>query len=181
MLRNDAATQAPAGLEGLLLQREIEHFLFREAQLLDHREFESWYALLADDVHYYMPLRTNRARREQHLEYSKPDESAFFDDDKASMWMRIKKHLSPSGWAEDPPSRTRHLVANVIVEEEDGDLYSVSSAFLLYRSRSERQVDIMAGERQDRLRRRGASFEIASRTILLDQATLLSNNISFFF
>jgi biphenyl 2,3-dioxygenase beta subunit len=181
MLQSDAATRPPAGLEALLVQREIEQFLFREAQLLDHRRFEEWYALLADDVHYFMPIRTNRTRREQHLEYSSADESAFFDDDKASMWMRIKKHLSPSGWAEDPPSRTRHIVSNVIVEEDDGGLYAVSSAFLLYRSRSERQVDIMAGERRDRLRRRGSSFEIAARTILLDQATLLSNNISFFF
>lgn len=181
MLQSDVAARLPAGVEALLLQREVEQFLFREAQLLDHRRFEDWYALLADDLHYFMPIRTNRARRQQDLEYTGAQESAYFDDDKASMRARLKKQLSPSGWAEDPPSRTRHIVSNVIVEGEEGGVYAVSSAFLLYRNRAERQLDIFAGERRDRLRRKDGGFEIAARTILLDQATLLSNNISFFF
>jgi biphenyl 2,3-dioxygenase beta subunit len=59
----------------------------------------------------------------------------------------------------------------------------VSSAFILYRNRLERQVDIFAGERRDVLRRadNGLGFKIAKRTILLDQSTLLSNNLSMFF
>ncbi|TAJ18910.1 MAG: benzene 1,2-dioxygenase, partial [Rugosibacter sp.] len=61
--------------------------------------------------------------------------------------------------------------------------YRVSSAFLLYRNRLERQVDIFAGERHDVLRRveGDQQFQIVSRKILLDQSTLLSNNLSMFF
>jgi biphenyl 2,3-dioxygenase beta subunit len=167
----------------LELQHEIEQFLYREAALLDHRKFDQWIDVLAEDIRYFMPLRTNRSRREQDLEYSNDRESAIFDDDKQMMKTRVRKLHAPGSWAEDPPSRTRHIVSNVVVEEERGkESFLVSSAFLTYRNRGERHVDILAGERQDVLRRADnpLGFEIAARTILLDQATLLAYNISFF-
>lgn len=167
-----------------LLQHQVEQFLYREAALLDNRRFDQWIDVLAEDIRYFMPLRTNRSRREQNLEYSNDNESAYFDDGKETMKARVRKIKAPGSWAEDPPSRTRHLVSNVIVEEEiEEGVYLVSSAFLLYRNRSERHVDILAGERRDVLRRADnpLGFEIASRTILLDQATLLAYNLSFFF
>jgi biphenyl 2,3-dioxygenase beta subunit len=53
----------------------------------------------------------------------------------------------------------------------------------VYRNRSERQSDIFSGERRDILRRSegGLGFKIARRTILIDQSTILSNNLSVFF
>ena len=41
-------------------QREIEQFLYHEARLLDQRRFHEWIELLADDIHYWMPVRTSR-------------------------------------------------------------------------------------------------------------------------
>ena len=54
---------------------------------------------------------------------------------------------------------------------------------MLYRSRLEREVEIFVGMRNDVLRRTNseAGFEVAKRTIILDQATLLARNLSFFF
>lgn len=163
---------------------EVEQFLFREAALLDNRKFENWLDVVADDIRYFMPIRTNRSRREQHLEYSGDQDSAYFDDDKEMLKSRVRKLRTPGSWAEEPPSRTRHLVTNVVIEEDLGESrFLVSSAFLLYRNRVERHVDILAGERRDVLRRADnpLGFEIAARTILLDQATLLSYSISFLF
>ncbi len=169
----------------LFLQYEVEQFLYYEAQLLDNRQFEQWLDILADDLHYFMPLRTNRGRREMALEYSNEKESAYFNDNKAFMKARIRKLRSGFSWSEDPPSRTRHIVSNVIIEEDlSNAIYRVNSAFILYRNRLERQVDVFAGERCDVLRRveGGAQqFQIVSRKILLDQATLLSNNLSILF
>jgi hypothetical protein len=63
------------------------------------------------------------------------------------------------------------------------DTYRVTSAFICYRNRSENQVDIWAGERRDIIRRANTrfGFEISKRTIILDQSTLLANNLSVFF
>src|SRR5207248_4877074 len=46
-------------LERLLLEREVEQFLYMEAELLDDRRYSDWIELIADDIHYHMPIRRN--------------------------------------------------------------------------------------------------------------------------
>lgn len=166
------------------LQHEVEQFYSWEAKLLNDRRFEEWFNLLADDIHYFMPIRTTRIMREAGREYSEAREYAHFDDDAHMMRGRLRKITSDVSWSENPASRTRHLVSNVmIIEGESHGEYHVSSIFIVYRNRLERQVDIFAGERKDTLRRTGSDvgFELAKRMILIDQSTILSNNLSFFF
>lgn len=166
------------------LQHEVEQFYYREAQLLDHHKFEAWFDLLEQDIHYWMPIRTTRTKRESDKEYIPAGQYAHFDENHDTLRGRIRQRTSELNWAEEPPSRTRHIVSNVIVRETDtpGTL-EVASAFLVYRNRLERQVDIFAGERRDVLRRanNGLGFKIARRTILIDQSTILANNLSVFF
>lgn len=168
-------------LGAVLLQHTVEQYYFAEAELLDDRRFDQWFDLLADDIRYFMPIRTNRGRREQHLEKSSDSESAYYDENKHSMATRMRKLSSGASWAEDPPSRTRHLVTNVRIAQADHGELTVKSAFLVYRNRLERQTEIFAGERQDVLRAEGESFRIARRTIVLDQSTLLTSSLSIFF
>lgn len=166
------------------LQHEIEQFYYWEAKLLNDRRFEEWFALLAADIHYFMPIRTTRIMRDARLEYSGTGEYAHFDDDAAMMKGRLRKVTSDVSWSENPASRTRHLVSNVMIADGPvGGEYEISSAFIVYRNRLERQLDIFAGERRDTLRRNKTEtgFEIVNRTILIDQSTILANNLSFFF
>jgi 3-phenylpropionate/cinnamic acid dioxygenase small subunit len=183
------------------LQHEIEQFLYHEAQLLADREYQDWLDLFADDIHYWMPTRYNRLRREMHKEFSAPDEAAFFDDDKDSLNRRIIRLETGMAWAEDPPSRTRHLFTNIrVVPTDAADLsgsrrtyrgdtprppgeFEAHCNFLLYRSRLEHDVEFFVGARQDLLRRvdRGVGWEIARRKIVLDQSTLNAKNLSMFF
>ncbi len=164
------------------LQQEIEQFLYREAALLDDGEFHAWLDVLADDIHYWMPTRYNRTRRERHLDTSSPTEIALFDDDKASLRVRVKRLDTGMAWAEDPPSRTRHLVTNVqITARAEAGEYDVASAFLCYRTRLETDVNIFAGRRDDVLRKTPHGWQIARRRILLDQNVVLAKNLSIFF
>ena len=39
---------------------EVEQFLYREARLLDNRQFREWLELFTDDLRYWMPMRSNR-------------------------------------------------------------------------------------------------------------------------
>jgi len=174
----------PAQPVSAQLQHEVEQFYYREAQLLDHHNFNAWFDLLEQDIHYWMPIRTTRIKRESDQEYLPANGNAHFDENHETMRGRIRQRTSELNWAEDPQSRTRHIISNVIVRETNtpGTL-EVASAFLVYRNRLERQVDIFAGERRDVLRRanNGLGFKIARRTILLDQSTILANNLSVFF
>jgi len=166
------------------LQQEIEQFLFYEAAVLDDHQYDEWSDLLANDIHYFMPLRTTRGSRDRDKEFSGPHDIAYFDDSKVSMAQRVRKLKTSSAWAEEPPSRTRHFLTNVRIQPlATSNEYEVTSAFLVYRNRADEQTDLFAGERTDALRRveSAAGFQLFSRHIFLDQAMLQANNISFFF
>jgi 3-phenylpropionate/cinnamic acid dioxygenase small subunit len=123
-------------IAAMVLQYEVERFYYDEAALLDSHRYEEWLALFADDAHYFMPIRRTRMQRELDKEFTKPGEMAFFDDTKMLLDGRIKKLESGRSWAEDPPSRTRHLITNVRILKDDGRTFEVESNFHLYRTRS---------------------------------------------
>jgi 3-phenylpropionate/cinnamic acid dioxygenase small subunit len=167
-------------LGSILLQWEVEQFLYREAELLDARRFDEWLELFTDDAHYWMPLRLNRDRREEASDESGPGELSMFDDDKPFLAARIRRLHTGRAWAEDPPSRTRHLITNVRIEGAGAELM-VRSNFVVYRNRLADEVDLYAGAREDVLRRLEGRLRIAKRKILLDQNVLLSKNLAVFF
>jgi 3-phenylpropionate/cinnamic acid dioxygenase small subunit len=186
-----AAPQAGA-LADLQTHFEVEQFYYREADLLDEGRYTDWLDLLAEDLDYWMPTRTNRIRRQQALSVAARGEAAYYDETKESLAWRIRRFDSGMAWAEDPPSRTRHLVTNVVARHVDPEEHvgftsadlEVKAAFLVYRNRLEREENVFAGGRTDVLRRTDGSpggFEIARRTVLLDQNILQSKNISTFF
>lgn len=164
------------------LQHDVEQFLYAEAALLDDRNLDEWFTLMAPDIHYYMPVRSNRQQRELAQEVSSVGELAHFDETHDLLYQRVRRFRLGTAWAEDPPSRTRRLITNVRVRPTE-DEYHVQSNFLVYRTRLERDQDLFAGQRSDLLRpsSTGLGWQIARRTILLDQTTILSKNISIFF
>ena len=168
-------------LAEMLTQYSVERFYTEEAAMLDERRFGEWVELFDDDCRYFMPLRRTRSRRELAGEFTRPGEMAWFDDDKPILAARVTKLGSGTAWAEDPPSRTRHLITNVRIVSDSGEELDVHSNFHLYRTRLKSEETSWIGMRQDILRRRGNTFSIYKRTILLEQTLLLSRNLSNFF
>ena len=168
---------------------EVEQFYYEEAELLDDGRFADWLELLADDLDYWMPTRTNRLRRQQALSIAARGEAGYYDETKESLAWRIRRFDSGMAWAEDPPSRTRHLITNIVVRHIDPSQHpdfsaedlEVRSAFLVYRNRLEREENVFAGRRVDILRRTEERLQVARRVILLDQHVLQAKNISTFF
>ena len=164
------------------LRSEIEDFYYFEAELLDERKLREWFALLTEDVRYWMPIRHNPMKQPSEIaeELAQPGEGYYFDDDLKSLKIRVERAYSKSAWAEVPPSRTRHLITNVRIKADRGGEIEVDSNFLLYRTRMETDKDLFVGTRHDILRRVNGALKIARRTIVLDQAVLDAKNISVF-
>ena len=169
-------------LDRLLVKQEVEDFLYHEAELLDERRFEEWLDLFTDDVRYFMPMRRNVPADEPEREFTREGlDVNWFDEGKDTLTRRVKQIRTGVHWAEQPPSRTCHMVSNVQVLDATGDEVRVKSRFLLYRNRVETETDVLVGKREDVLRRVDGGFRIARRKIVLDQNVLLAKNLTFFF
>ena len=174
------AARPPARSRAQALWLELMPFYIREAWLLDERRLSEWLDLFTDDVLYFMPRRKNVPRREAHRELTPLGDLAMLEEDKRYLEMRVARLDTGMAWAEDPPSRTRHLVGNLEVTPLARGEVQARTAFLVYRSHLETDHQLLSGCRDDVLRKVQGAWKIARRTIVLDANVLLDKNLSVF-
>jgi 3-phenylpropionate/cinnamic acid dioxygenase small subunit len=170
-------------LEQMVLQHEVEQFLYREARLLDERRLDDWLELLAEELHYWMPMRRNVKFGDWDLEFTSADtEINWFDEGKDVLAGRIRQYNTGIHWPEEPVSRFEHLVTNVEVVGTDGIQIHVNSKFFCYQNRLQDEVNHFVGRREDVLRRDpDTKFKIVKRKIILAQNVMLPKVVNTFF
>jgi 3-phenylpropionate/cinnamic acid dioxygenase small subunit len=174
-------------LERLLLKDSIAEFFELEYDLLDRRELDAWLALFAEDAVYSVPLQRNvKFDALERADLRGALDTAWFSDTKDTLMQRVEQLQTGVHWAEEPVSRSAHLVTNVRVVQrspKSGPAQTVSTRcrILVYRNRLEREVDLFVGIREDKLRRRDEKWEIVERTVFLEQNVLLAKNLTLFF
>ncbi len=168
---------------GFELWHEIQQFMIREARLLDERRFEEWLELFADDAIYWMPGRTNAWRgRQVEDSITKFGELSIFEDNKATLTTRVERLRTGLAWGEEPPSRTRHMISNVEIEQDDVlSQLRARSNFIVYRAQLDTDKDFFVGMRDDVLRRVDGKWKIAKRTIIMEDVVLDTKPLSIFF
>jgi 3-phenylpropionate/cinnamic acid dioxygenase small subunit len=159
---------------------DVLRFLHEEAALLDAGRFDEWLELLTDDVSYRMPVTVTRERGTLPV-YAADME--IMSESLESLRFRIARLKTEFAWAEDPPSRTRHMITNVMVEEGPSDDEVLArSCFIVFWSRSiAPRGELFVGHREDRLVRVDGGWRIASRDMYLDTATLSANGVTILF
>ncbi|RYZ12181.1 MAG: 3-phenylpropionate/cinnamic acid dioxygenase subunit beta [Comamonadaceae bacterium] len=170
------------------LKREIEEFLYDEAELLDTRRFREWLDTLEDDLVYFMPMMFN-VKFGQHEEREKTridKDMSWFNEGKWTLTKRAEQILTGVHWAEEPLSRLCRLVTNVQLtaigtDAQGREEIGVRSRFLIYQNRCEREEYYFAGKRMDVLRRVDGRWKLARREIHLGQNVLLAKNLTMFF
>lgn len=130
-------TSTSVSADQQLLWNELMQFYISEAWILDERRLEEWLDLLAEDVLYFMPRRKNVMRKEIEREYTGPGDMNFFEDNKEMMRVRVARLATDMAWAEDPPSRTTHLISNLIVKPNDNGEVETKTAFIVHKSHLE--------------------------------------------
>jgi ethylbenzene dioxygenase beta subunit len=179
MTVSNQGTVASADLTGAITQ-----LLYDEAELLDEGRLREWLDLLTDDVVYQVPVRIHKEQTDDSRVTGVQHDSYHLDETYTSLLMRVERVETGFAWAEDPPSRIRHMVSNVRVRRQadrDDDL-AVRSYVMVYRSRWDRpHYDIMTAERRDVFRRVDHAWKLARRLVILDNTTVPMLNLSFFF
>ena len=156
-----------------------EAFLYEEALLLDHYRYRDWLGLLSSEVTYKAPIRTTR---EAAHAPGFSDVGFHFDETWGRLEQRVRRLETEYAWAEDPPSRVRRFVTNVLVDRHgSSSKVNVSSYLMLTRARMEDAIShFLTAERQDVLRDEGEGFRLLSRVILLDHTIVPTPNLGVF-
>ncbi len=155
----------------------VLEWLYREAALLDSGEFEAWFALLAPDIAYEMPTRQSVYQKDGD---GYQEDFGFYAENHSSLETRVKRLGTEQAWAEQPGSRTRHFVSNLLLQKDGEGAFHATTSFMVTRIRSDLPYDLFTGERRDVLRPDGGGYLLARRTILFDQTVLKSYNLSIF-
>jgi 3-phenylpropionate/cinnamic acid dioxygenase small subunit len=165
---------------GSATYNQVLQFYYREAYLLDHGKIVAWSELLHPDLIYLAPIRLTRLAADQNPSVVGP---GHFDEDYSSIRTRIMRLTqTKSFWAEDPPSRTRRMVTNVLVNRggSESELL-VTSNLLLLRSRLEMtHYQPLSAERRDTLVLQADGLKLARREIVIDQSMLMMPNLAIF-
>ena len=143
------------------LLRKAEEFVFLEARLADEQRYLEWEELWTDDGVYWVPAGGDGIDPTRAM-------SIIFDN-RARIATRIKQLGTGKRHSQTPPSRLRRLISNVeLIEPETGqpDDVGVGANFLIYESR-ERGVTLWGGRSRHTLRRTGAGWRMARKTVLL--------------
>jgi p-cumate 2,3-dioxygenase subunit beta len=152
-------------IAGTTIGREaVEDLLYREAAFLDEWQLDAWLDLYTNDAHYCIPA-TNKPDGDPRRDL------VIVDDNRERMEARVERLKSRHAHREFPSSRTRHMVCNVILEQQDGTELHVSAAFIVWRFRGPR-ADYYVGRYDYELVRTGDGLRIRSKRATLDMPTL---------
>ena len=149
-------------------QREAERFLVREAWLLDHDKLEAWLDLLSPNIRYFAPVRSNATRGIDEGTGSL-GRLAHFDDTINSLTLRVKRLRTGRAWSEEPASRTRRFVTNMILIGRDSEMLVVGSNILIHREGANEEARLLSAYREDRLETAEATgFILRERIVHID-------------
>ena len=143
-------------------QHDVEQFLYRQAELLDAKQWEKWIALFAADGIYWMPPDAS---------YETWDgQPAIFAEDKNLMTVRMLRVLHPDAWSQRPLWETNHVVSNVVIRKaaKNGDV-QVTSRFHMMELRRD-DVRHFAGKYTHHLKKTKSGYAIKLQRVDMTNA-----------
>jgi p-cumate 2,3-dioxygenase beta subunit len=146
-------------------REQVENFLYEEADLLDSWQLSEWLALFDQERgSFYMPATDSPG--------SVHTEALFLiADDITRLRSRVAQLLSGIAWAENPQSRTNHMISNVRITGTEGDALLVKANFVVFRMRFQ-NIDPYIGKYHYKLLPRDGTFKILERRVILDLEAL---------
>jgi 3-phenylpropionate/cinnamic acid dioxygenase small subunit len=143
------------------LQRQVEQFLFYQAELLDTKSWQAYIDLFAEEGVYWMPARP------EQTEWS--DSPSIFAEDRDLMTVRMGRITHPNAWSQAPLWETNHVLGNVVIEDLADASIRVRSRFQVLELRRDR-LRSFAGVYRHTLLRCGEDLKIALQRVDLMNA-----------
>ena len=143
-------------------QHAVEQFLYKQAELLDTRQWQKWIDLFTDDGVYWMPPDASYKTWE--------GQPAIFAEDKNLMTVRMNRVLPPDAWSQKPLWGTNHVVSNVVIQKvsKNGDV-QVRSRFHMLELRRD-DVRHFAGAYTHHLKKTKSDYKIKLQRVDMTNA-----------
>lgn len=139
-------------------ERELAELVYREARLLDEQRYDEWFALLAADARYWVPLAAAQADpvASQSIAY----------EDRLLLEIRIRRLQSPKAYSMHPPPASRHVLQAPAVETLDhaANRYVTQTPFVYVEARGDEQITL-AGTARHELRVEDGALRIALKRV----------------
>lgn len=143
------------------LMHQVQTLLFRQAAMLDAKNWADWMDLFSDDGVYWMP-----ATPEQTDWASQP---SIFAEDRLLMEVRAGRLQHPNAWSQAANWSTNHIVGNVMIEHAQANAVEVYSRFHMLELRRD-NVRHFAGSYRHSLVRVGADWKIKLQRVDMSNA-----------
>jgi 3-phenylpropionate/cinnamic acid dioxygenase small subunit len=144
-------------------ERDLADLVYREARLLDERRYDEWFALLTEDVRYWVPLAAGETdpTAGQSIAY----------EDRLLLEIRIRRLADPKAYSMHPPPASRHVLQAPAVEALDhaANRYVTQTPFLYVEARGDEQVTL-AGSVRHEMRVAAGELRIALKRVDLVNA-----------
>ena len=161
-------------LAELLLHRQVEAFLAREAELADAHRYDDWFALWDDTLTYWVPCAGEAG--------ATPDPSrdvSIVYDDRPRLEERIFRLKTKFAHSQNPRSRLVRAVSNVVIGPFDPAAGgSVQSNVLIGEVRHDRQ-QVWVGRQRHELVGQAGAWRIRSKRVDLINGDAALPNLTF--
>jgi 3-phenylpropionate/cinnamic acid dioxygenase small subunit len=138
--------------------RQIEQFVYTEAEYADRHDYDAWEALWTDDALYWVPAGGE--------DIDPVTQMSIAYDNRSRISTRLRQLRTGKRYAQSPRSNLCRTVSNVRVLGHEGDDVVVGAKFVLVESR-ERGTRLWAGRTTYKLRVVDGEIRLAYKKIVL--------------
>ena len=151
----------------------LERFIYNEAQLADESRWDEWESLLADDIHYWVPI--NEEADESGLDPS------IINDNRSRLATRLRQLNTGTRHSQAPKSVMRRMLSNIVMERSAADTYKIAANFVVYeyQNQSTMQLNVWPGRVEYGLRRVDGNFKMFLKKVRLVNVTGAVPTLSF--
>jgi 3-phenylpropionate/cinnamic acid dioxygenase small subunit len=151
--------------------REVELFLFREAQLADEHQYKEWFALWTEELLYWVPCNSDEQAIGRKI--------ALINDNRPELDERLFRLGTKFAHAQNPKSRLSRVIGNLVLQEWDADSGGrVTSRFNLTEVRAGRQLTF-AGCQTHLLERKDGVLRMREKHVYLANHDIPMPNLTF--
>lgn len=139
-------------------ETDLANLVYREARLLDSKQYDEWFALFAEDGRYWLPMSPDQT--------DPKGQQSIAIEDKLMLRVRIERLKSPKVYAQQPPVLCQHVVQAPSVEEMDhaANRYRARAPFLYVEFRHDEQL-MLTGVASFQLRVEGTALAIVEKRV----------------